>query len=150
MLFCFKEREHGFFTFFLIALLLSSVTPRGKAQSPLIAAGHRSLCPWRRQATYCQFALKRRTFHHPTKNTIKNVLHLVAFIFNCTLCTVECFFRKVEKCWGNLCANTMPKGREKVNQYYVLNAQRGGQLSFNSWLISGLKSFIFLSPWKPK
>ncbi len=59
----------------LIVFLLSSVhlSPLGvEAQSPPIAAGHRSLCPWRRQPTYCQLALKWRTFHHPTENTIKN------------------------------------------------------------------------------
>ena len=61
---------------FLIVLVLPSahLSPLGvEAQSPPTAAGHRSLCPWRRQPTYCQLALKWRTFHHPTKNTIKNV-----------------------------------------------------------------------------
>lgn len=59
---------------FLTVSLLPSVhlSPLGvEAQSPPIAAGHRSLCPWRRQPTYCQLPLKWRAFHHPTENTIK-------------------------------------------------------------------------------
>lgn len=62
-----------FLPYCLPAPFRSSVSPlRVETQSPLIAAGHRSLCPWRRQPTYCQLVLKWKTFHHPTENTIKN------------------------------------------------------------------------------
>lgn len=48
-----------------------SIAPGVETQSPQIVAGHRSLCPWRRQPTYCQLPIKWRTFHHSTENTIK-------------------------------------------------------------------------------
>lgn len=68
-----KKKKSHIFPYCLSAPLRSSMSPPGvEAQSPPIAAGHRSLCPWRRQPTYCQLALKWRTFHHPTENTIKN------------------------------------------------------------------------------
>lgn len=51
----------------------SSLTPEGaETQSPRIAAGHRSACPWRRQSTYCQLVLKWRTFHHPPKTQLRS------------------------------------------------------------------------------
>lgn len=72
--FSFQSISGCFLSYCLPAPFCSSMSPLGvEAQSPLIAAGHRSLCPWRRQPTYCQLVLKWRTFHHPTENTIKNM-----------------------------------------------------------------------------
>lgn len=63
-----KKKEHGSSSYCLPTHPPFIRHPQGlEAQSPPIAEGHRSPCPWRRQPTYCQLALKTEDISSPAR-----------------------------------------------------------------------------------